>query len=71
VSETWLNHEQVAELTGLVQWAAQCRKLAKMGIPFQPNGAGRPLVEPAVVLTTPVSRKRAEPNWSALRGPSA
>lgn len=47
MGDTWLTPEEVAELTGLQpnSWAAQRRKLAKMGVPFRPNGAGRPLVE--------------------------
>jgi hypothetical protein len=50
VSDTWLTPDEVAELTGKVRWSAQCRTLARMGVPFRPNGVGRPLVERAVVL---------------------
>lgn len=41
----WLPAVEVEELTGRKQHAAQCRTLARMGIPFRPNGVGRPLVE--------------------------
>lgn len=48
--ETWLHPDEVAELTGRVRWSAQCRILARMGVPFRPNGVGRPLVERSAVL---------------------
>jgi hypothetical protein len=50
MGETWLTADEVEELTGLKRWKAQCRKLAEMGVPFRPNGFGRPLVERAAVL---------------------
>jgi hypothetical protein len=46
----WLSAEEVEELTGLKRWKAQCRMLARMGVPFRPNGFGRPLVERAAVF---------------------
>ena len=46
----WLSADEVEELTGLKRWKAQCRMLARMGVPFRPNGFGRPLVERASVL---------------------
>ena len=68
----WLSAESVEELTGRKRWTAQCRKLAEMGIPFRPNAVGRPLVEPAVVLSSPAPAKRkAEPNWSAIKSRAA
>lgn len=70
MSETWLTPEEVGELTGLQpnSWAAQRRKLAKMGVPFTPNGAGRPLVERVVVVKHQAKQKAAkEPNWGAIR----
>lgn len=70
MADTWLTPEEVGELTGLRpnSWAAQCRRLAKMGVPFRPNGAGRPLVERAAVISTPSKPKGAkEPNWGALK----
>lgn len=72
MSETWLTPEEVGELTGLQpnSWKAQCRTLARMGIPFLPNGAGRPLVERAAVLVGPrpsYEKKKVEPNWNAIR----
>lgn len=45
----WLTPEEVSELTGKLRWSAQCRTLARMGVPFRPNGVGRPLVERSVV----------------------
>lgn len=48
--DTWLSPDEVEELTGLKRWKAQCRMLAQMGVPFRPNGFGRPLVERAAVL---------------------
>lgn len=50
LSGTWLSAEEVAELTGRVRWKAQAFALARMGIPFRPNGFGRPLVERKAVL---------------------
>ena len=77
MSETWLSPEEVGELTGLQpnSWAAQCRTLARMGLPFTPNGAGRPLVERGAVLRAdkPAAKPRAKrgPNWSAINGKAA
>jgi hypothetical protein len=67
----WLSAAEVAELTGLEpeSWKAQCRKLAKMGVPFRPNGAGRPLVERAAVLSMETKPKpKRGPNWSGIGG---
>jgi hypothetical protein len=74
VSELWLTPEEVRELTDRERWTAQCRALAKMGVPFTPNAVGRPLVERAAVCSKPAApkpRRKAEPNWSALRGKAA
>jgi hypothetical protein len=74
MSETWLTPEEVGELTQTQpnSWAAQRRKLARMGVPFTPNAAGRPLVERAVVLKHQAKPKAAkEPKWSAIRGKAA
>lgn len=46
----WLSAEEVTELTGRKRWKAQAFALARMGIPFRPNGFGRPLVERSAVL---------------------
>ncbi len=46
----WLSAAEVRELTGRVKWKAQAQALARMGVPFRPNGYGRPLVERAAVL---------------------
>lgn len=73
MSETWLTPDEVIELTGRQRWAAQCRALAGMGVPFKPNAVGRPLVERAAVCTSKptTKRRKAEPDWSALRGKAA
>ena len=70
-NETWLAPDDVKELTGLVRWSAQSRKLAEMGIPFRPNGLGRPLVERIVAAPysmQPKPKPQRKPNWSAIRG---
>lgn len=66
MSDLWLTAGEVAELTATVptSYKAQCRKLARMGIPFTPNAIGRPLVcrslfEPKQARP----RKPAEPKW--------
>jgi hypothetical protein len=46
----WLSASEVRELTGRQKWKAQAFALARMGIPFRPNGYGRPLVERTAVL---------------------
>jgi hypothetical protein len=65
---TWLTPAEVEEYTAKKRWAAQCRALASMGVPFTPNAVGRPLVERAVVCKSQAKpRKKAEPNWGAIR----
>lgn len=60
----WLTAGEVAELTGLVRWRAQCRALARMGVPFRPNAQGRPLVERALVLKAKDrERTPTRPKW--------
>lgn len=49
-ADTWLRPDEVIELTGKKRWSTQCRVLAQMGVPFRPNGVGRPLVERGAVL---------------------
>jgi hypothetical protein len=71
VSEVWLPPEEVYELTGKRRWSAQCRALARMGIPFRPNDVGRPLVERAAVTTATKPKPKAVPNWGAIRGAKA
>ena len=58
-TDTWLTADEVEELTGLKRWTAQCLQLARMGIPFRPNGFGRPLVERAAVLKHKVHHGKA------------
>jgi hypothetical protein len=72
VSDTWLTPDELHELTGRQRYSAQCRALASMGVPFRPNAIGRPLVERSAVLSSPAPAKRkAQPNWSAIRGKAA
>lgn len=67
----WLTPAEVGELTALEpsSWTAQRRALVKMGIPFEPNRVGRPLVERAAVLRYRGKPERTpgEPNWDALK----
>lgn len=68
-AELWLSPEEVEMLTGRKRWRAQCRQLTTMGVPFRPNGVGRPLVErTAVLTTTKPAKKPAAPNWDGIRG---
>ncbi len=56
----WLTAEEVEDLTDKVRWKAQCRELAKLGIPFQPNAKGRPLVRRALFEK---DREKSRPHW--------
>lgn len=67
MASTWLSPDEVTDLTGLVRWSAQCRALARMGVPFRPNAQGRPLVERAAVVKTKPERATQEPDWSAMK----
>lgn len=71
MSELWLSPDEVEQLTDRKRWKAQCRALAEMGVPFKPNAVGRPLVERAAYQTQAKPRRKAGPNWSALRGKAA
>jgi hypothetical protein len=68
MSDAWLTPEEIHELTALKRWSAQCRALARMGIPFRQNAVGRPLVERDAVLKKEPSKsaKQWEPDWSSL-----
>lgn len=71
-AEAWLTPDEVGQLTDRKRWKAQCRALAVMGVPFKPNAVGRPLVERSVVFSSkPSGRRKAEPDWSAIRGKAA
>lgn len=68
MSDLWLTPDEVAELTARKRWKAQCKALADMGVQFTPNRVGRPLVERAAVVShAPKARKKARPNWDAIR----
>lgn len=72
MSDLWLAPDEVEELTAKRRWAAQCRALAALGVPFKPNAVGRPLVERAAVCEAqPKPRARKEPNWSAIKARAA
>lgn len=68
MADAWLTPAEVEELTARKRWKAQCATLAAMGVPFRPNGVGRPLVERAAVLSAaPAARASSKsPNWKAL-----
>lgn len=73
-ADTWLEPDEVAAMTDTKanSWAAQRRKLAKMGVPFTLSAGGRPLVERAAVLKNQAKPKaKREPNWGAVRGKAA
>lgn len=65
---TWLTPSEVAELTESSRRSTQCARLAKMGISFRENFAGRPLVERSAVLRhrERPERARDQPNWNAM-----
>ena len=44
MSSTFLERDEVKELTGRTKVALQIAQLAKMGIPFFVNAVGRPVV---------------------------
>jgi hypothetical protein len=67
-NSVWLTPYEVAVLTECSRRSTQCTRLAKMGIPFRENFAGRPLVERSAVLR---QRERptklpGSPNWGAM-----
>lgn len=67
-NSTWLTPDEVGVLTECRRRSTQCMRLARMGIPFRENFAGRPLVERAAVLRHRERPERVpnEPNWSAM-----
>jgi len=75
MSDDYVSPATVEELTNRKKFKAQCRALARLGIPFRPNAVGRPLVERAVVLSSaaqaPKPKAKRGPNWDALNGTPA
>ncbi len=74
MSESFLTPDEVFEITDKVRWSAQCRALARLGVPFKPNAAGRPLVARADYFSADGStstRRVTSPNWSAHHGKTA
>lgn len=65
-TDTFLRPDEIFQITDKVRWSAQCRALARMGVPFKPNAVGRPLVERAAYFGTgskPSTRRATSPNW--------
>lgn len=72
MSDTWLSPTEVEDLTARKRWSAQCRALAGMGIAFQPNAVGRPLVlRDAIIKPKATKKTPKEPDWSAIGGKAA
>lgn len=67
MSDLWLTPDEVAELTAYKRWGPQCKALAAMGVEFTPNRVGRPLVKRAAYESQAKPRKKAGPNWDAIR----
>lgn len=65
--DRWLSADELARLTKRVRPSAQCRELARLGVPFEVNAAGEPLVDAARYFAAPKSKPKQEPNWGALR----
>lgn len=67
----WLSQEQLYRLTKKRRAKAQCRALASIGVPFEVNALGEPLVDAALYFSDAKPRKKPEPNWGAIRGKAA
>lgn len=59
----YLSDEELFGITHVRQGAAQCRHLARMGIPFRPRADGTPLVLRAELGRQQV-QQGAQPRWS-------
>ncbi len=66
---TFLDVEEVAELTGYKRKAEQRGWLVRNGIPFLPNRFGQPMIARSALLERLGQREtRSEaPDWDALR----
>lgn len=67
--ETYLTDAEVRRVTKRIYRKAQCRRLAEMGWPFQPDGDGWPLVLRAVhdeLMGLKSGRKRRGPRLEGL-----
>lgn len=63
----FLSDQQLEELTGKTQHAAQIRALVRMRVPHRVRPDGRPLVLPAdLQLQSTAKRKQQEPDYSAI-----
>jgi hypothetical protein len=72
--DRWLSQMELVRLTKRTQRAAQCRRLAAMGVPFEVGADGEPLVDATRYFAAPKAPRKArqtEPNWKAIRGPKA
>lgn len=45
----FLTKEEICDLTGYKRHGKQCAALAKMGVPYRTNAAGRPIVVRAIL----------------------
>lgn len=64
----WLTREELAELTGYVQPAAQIRWLQKNGIHHTVRADGKPRVLPQALLPQGISGNPiVQPNFDAVR----
>jgi hypothetical protein len=57
MSDTFLNREEIHELTGRVQKELQIKALSKMGVPYYVNAIGR-----AVVVRSAIEGRVAAPS---------
>ncbi len=68
----WLTPEEVGRLTDTAprSYAAQRRRLAEMGVPFEPSYSGKPLVL-ADAVARGKKRRSSAPAWGNLPGRAA
>jgi len=66
----WLTDDELYEYCGYCWKGKQQMALAQMGVPFTVNARGRVLVSRAV-LDLPKSKRKAQPDWSAMKKKAA
>lgn len=70
--DRWLSEIELVRLTGFKLARKQCAELARRGIAFTEGACGKPLVDAGLYFAAqPKAKKKAEPNWSAIRGKKA
>lgn len=63
-TDTFLNTDEMYDLTGFKSPRKQCLSLRKMGIPFFVNGRGYPRIfRTAVLPNQPVNMKKEKEKW--------